>query len=380
MRFQEFNKAKLGSLKESPSKWSRENKKNLVKEDSTADIKVTGINFKKGIYTIIFNGKRLVIHIHGMERVIGPYTIDSSEMEIYYKGEPLELDDDDWESMAEVITQYLNTHYKRSNQLIAWKQQLDDIDFNESEDLESIVDDIIDFNDFDAKNSLEDIKTLASAIKGTKKQQKFLDIAQARQQVIPVNVPRSQAQIVQPTQAQIQPKNAPIEIHMYLAFNYSREGNKEMLPGMNLPNVNQQNINDVFNKVKFKFDNIEDEIIAIAGEYGFGNPENAAGFGGRDLFWDLKIPVDKTVDWAKKIFQAKKAITEYTKSLNDSMAKIGLPGIDSLTWQGLFSEKLTKQQEEYFGTDQGFAALASGKIDLLKMIQDNMASGHQRET
>jgi hypothetical protein len=66
-------------------------------------------------------------------------------------------------------------------------------------------------------------------------------------------------------------------------------------------------------------------------------------------------------------------VEKYVASFNNTLIKIGLPGIGEYsTWSGVLGDQLNDQQVRYFATPEGFANLASGKIDVAKMIDDNV--------
>jgi hypothetical protein len=77
---------------------------------------------------------------------------------------------------------------------------------------------------------------------------------------------------------------------------------------------------------------------------------------------------------AKAILEFRAAVEKYVAAFNNTLIKIGLPGITNYsTWSGVLGDQLTDQQVRYFETPEGFANLASGKIDVAKMIDDNVA-------
>jgi hypothetical protein len=95
------------------------------------------------------------------------------------------------------------------------------------------------------------------------------------------------------------------------------------------------------------------------------------------MYWDRPIltsqPAKTASTTATNILKFKIAIDKYVQSFSSSLIKIGLPGItEHSTWEGVLSDKLTNQQEDYFATPEGFANIANGKIDVSKMINDNI--------
>jgi hypothetical protein len=177
--------------------------------------------------------------------------------------------------------------------------------------------------------------------------------------------------------------------NMYVAFSYSREGNTEMTPGMNLPKIQlndpddedelQQQLDALFKKVEFKFDAFENKIIELGEKFSLSNPDLGSGMGNREMFWELICQTawpkeyKYTQTFATNILNFKAAVDKYAKSFNSSLIKIGLPGISEYAiWYGVLSDDLTEQQVNYFATPEGFANVANGKIDVSKMINDNM--------
>jgi GNAT superfamily N-acetyltransferase len=188
-------------------------------------------------------------------------------------------------------------------------------------------------------------------------------------------------------------KYIPKEYLMYVAFSYSREGNTEMTPGMNLPKIQladpddedelYRKVDELFKKVQFKFDAFEQKIIDLAWSEGLNaEPDQGVGLGQREMFWDFK---GRTTEFsglnkemqqrrAKAILEFRAAVDKYVAAFNNTLIKIGLPGITNYsTWSGVLGDQLTDQQVRYFETPEGFANLASGKIDVAKMIDDNVA-------
>jgi hypothetical protein len=188
-------------------------------------------------------------------------------------------------------------------------------------------------------------------------------------------------------------KYIPKEYLMYVAFSYSREGNTEMTPGMNLPTIKltdpddedelYRKVDELFKKVQFKFDAFENKIIELADSYGLGSdPDLESGFGQRSMFWDHKTMTTSSSEsnknrqqiLAQGILKFRADVEKYVASFNNTLIKIGLPGITNYsTWSGVLGDQLTDQQVRYFETPEGFANLASGKIDVAKMIDDNVA-------
>jgi hypothetical protein len=176
---------------------------------------------------------------------------------------------------------------------------------------------------------------------------------------------------------------------LYVAFSYSREGNTEMTPGMNLPKIQlndpddedelQYQLDALFKKVEFKFDAFENKIIELGQKFSLGEPDLGSGMGAREMFWDINCQTawpkeyKYTQTFATNILNFKAAVDKYAKSFNSSLIKIGLPGISEYAiWYGVLSDDLTEQQVNYFATPEGFANVANGKIDVSKMINDNM--------
>jgi hypothetical protein len=162
---------------------------------------------------------------------------------------------------------------------------------------------------------------------------------------------------------------------------------------MNLPKIQltdpddedelYRKVDELFRKVQFKFDAFENKIIELADSYGLGSdPDLESGFGQRSMFWDHKTMTTSSSEsnknrqqiLAKGILNFRAAVEKYVSAFNNTLIKIGLPGIGEYsTWSGVLGDQLTDQQARYFATPEGFTNLASGKIDVAKMIDDNVA-------
>lgn len=288
-------------------------------QSTGADIEVTGINIKKQIFKITYNGTPYTVQIENFSKekfkhwTIAEYDVtirDGRGKDIFNS-----MAEDAWHAMADTIIAYLDLNYsKEEQQMVAVNRDQDD--------------------------------------------QLIRDLAPH--------------------------KLTPVPGILYMAFSYSREGNTEMIPGMNIPKVKKDELDKVLKKIKFKFDHIEDEVMAIAGEYGLAEPDQGAGFGAREMFWDRAVNYadKKSVQvLATNILKAHAAIDKHLTDFNNTLQKIGLPGIEWTVWEGAQQDRLVPQQEDYFSTKQGFAKIADGTMDIYQLVgKRGVAEGSSEET
>jgi hypothetical protein len=284
------------------------------------------------------------------------------------------IDWDNWENdrqfnMVNTIIAYLDTQHASDIQYMAWRQV--GIENSTAEDL---YQEIQDFYKNDQQKIDKATAWLAQNIENTDQRQVFADF------------------VKNPGSTPAKTKYIPKEYLMYVAFSYSREGNTELTPGMNLPNIQLTDPDDeeelyrkvdaLFRKVQFKFDAFENKIVELADSYGLGSdPDLESGFGQRSMFWDHKTMTTSSSESNKNrqqilasgILKFQADVKKYVESFNNTLIKIGLPGIGEYsTWSGVLGDQLTDQQVRYFDTPEGFANLASGKVDLAKMLDDNV--------
>jgi hypothetical protein len=347
--------------------------------DTTANIEVLGVDLNNDTFKITYNDKPYTIKIQYFSKEdLGRWQIPDYEIDVINaKGKNIIdlIDWDNWENdrrfnMVNTTIAYLDTQHAGDIQLMAWRQV-----GIENSTAEALYQEIQDFY----KNNKQQIDKatawLAQNIEDAEERQVFADFAKN-----PVSTPAKT-------------KYVPKEYLMYVAFSYSREGNTEMTPGMNLPKIQladpddeeeyYRKVDELFRKVQFKFDAFEQKIIDLAWSEGLNaEPDQGVGFGQREMFWDFK---SRTTEFsglnkemqqrrAKAILEFRAAVEKYVAAFNNTLIKIGLPGITNYsTWSGVLGDQLTDQQVRYFETPEGFANLASGKIDVAKMIDDNVA-------
>jgi hypothetical protein len=347
--------------------------------DTTANIEVLGVDLNNDTFKITYNGKPYTIKIQYFSKEdLGRWQIPDYEIDVINaKGKNIIdlIDWDNWENdrrfnMVNTTIAYLDTQHAGDIQLMAWRQV-----GIENSTAEALYQEIQDFY----KNNKQQIDKatawLAQNIEDAEERQVFADFAKN-----PVSTPAKT-------------KYIPKEYLMYVAFSYSREGNTEMTPGMNLPKIQladpddeeelYRKVDELFRKVQFKFDAFENKIVELADSYGLGSdPDLESGFGQRSMFWDHKTMTTSSSEsnknrqqiLAQGILKFQADVEKYVASFNNTLIKIGLPGIGEYsTWSGVLGDQLTDQQVRYFATPEGFTNLASGKIDVAKMIDDNVA-------
>jgi hypothetical protein len=343
--------------------------------DTTARIEVLGVDLNDDTFKITYNKKPYQVKIQNFSQEgLGRWQIADYDVDIINaKGKNL-IDLIDWDNdrqvkMVNTIIAYLDTQQAGDIQLMAWRQA-----GMANSTAEDLYQEIQDFYKNDKQQIDKATAWLAQNIEDAEERQVFADFAKN-----PVSKPAKT-------------KYVPKEYLMYVAFSYSREGNTEMTPGMNLPTIKltdpddeeelYRKVDELFKKVQFKFDAFENKIIELADSYGLGSdPDLESGFGQRSMFWDHKTMTTSSSEsnknrqqiLAQGILKFQAEVEKYVASFNNTLIKIGLPGIGEYsTWSGVLGDQLTDQQARYFATPEGFANLASGKIDVAKMIDDNV--------
>jgi hypothetical protein len=347
--------------------------------DTTANIEVLGVDLNNDTFKITYNGKPYTIKIQYFSKEdLGRWQIPDYEIDVINaKGKNIIdlIDWDNWENdrrfnMVNTTIAYLDTQHAGDIQLMAWRQV-----GIENRTAEALYQEIQDFYKNNKQQLDKATAWLAQNIEDAEERQVFADFVKN-----PVSTPAKT-------------KYIPKEYLMYVAFSYSREGNTEMTPGMNLPTIKltdpddedelYRKVDELFRKVQFKFDAFENKIVELADSYGLGSdPDLESGFGQRSMFWDHKTITTSSSEsnknrqqiLAQGILKFQAEVEKYVAAFNNTLIKIGLPGIGEYsTWSGVLGDQLTDQQVRYFATPEGFANLASGKIDVAKMIDDNVA-------
>jgi len=344
--------------------------------DRTADIEVLGVDHNAKTFNITYNKKPYTVKTSLLSQEdFDHWQIADYEVEIINSNGKDLLDMIDWNNegdaktdrqlrMIDTIIAYLDTQRTSDIQYMAWKDLADD------EDAAELYNEIKNFYNEDQQKINRATQWLSKNIQDADVRQEFATFLQK----------------LAVTQGASKTQKA-VEYLMYLAFSYSREGNTEVTPGMKLPGIRltdpddedelAQKMDALFKKVEFKFDAFEKKIIELGETFGFGTPDLESGLGARSMYWDRPIltsqPTKTASTTATNILKFKIAIDKYVQSFSSSLTKIGLPGItEHSTWEGVLSDKLTNQQEDYFATPEGFANIANGKIDVSKMINDNI--------
>ena len=343
--------------------------------DHTADIEVRGVDHNAGTFNITYNKKPYTVKTSLLSQEdFDHWQIADYEVEVINSNGKNLTDMIDWDNagddktdrqirMIDTIIAYLDTQRTSDIQYMAWKH-------TDADNAEELYNNITNFYKEDKQKIKQAVLWLSKNIQDADARQAFAAFVQN----------------IEATQNTSKPQKVS-EYTMYVAFSYSREGNTEMTPGMKLPGIQltdpddedelAQKLDALFKKVEFKFDAFEKKIIELGETFGFGTPDLESGLGARSMYWDQTILTSEQMQTAsitaKTILKFKDAINKYVQSFSSSLTKIGLPGINEYsTWEGVLSDKLTKQQEDYFTTQEGFANIAKGKINVAKMITDNI--------
>jgi hypothetical protein len=351
--------------------------------DTRANIEVLGVDLNDDTFKITYNGKPYQVKIQLFSQEdLGRWQIADYDVDIINsKGKNI-IDLVDWDNdrqvtMVNTIIAYLDTQQAGDIQLMAWRE----VGIVNST-AEALYQEIQDFYKNDQQKIDKATAWLAQNIEDADQRQVFADF------------------VKNPVSRPAKTKYVPKEYLMYVAFSYSREGNTELTPGMNLPTIKltdpddeeelYRKVDELFKKVQFKFDAFENKIIELADSYGLGSdPDLESGFGQRSMFWDHKTMTTSSSEsnknrqqiLAQGILKFQAEVEKYVASFNNTLIKIGLPGIGEYsTWSGVLGDQLTDQQVRYFDTPEGFANLASGKVDLAKMLDDNVEKLGLKET
>jgi hypothetical protein len=343
--------------------------------DTKAKIEVPGVDLKNDTFKITYNKKPYQVKIQNFSQEgLGRWQIADYDVDIINaKGKNL-IDLIDWDNdrqvkMVNTIIAYLDTQQAGDIQLMAWRQA--GMANSTAEDLYQEIQDFY-------KNNKQQIEKATAWL--------TQNIEDAEERQVFANFVKN------PVSRPAKAKYVPKEYLMYVAFSYSREGNTELTPGMNLKPIQlndpddeeelHRKVDELLKKVQFKFDAFENKIIELADSYGLGSdPDLGSGFGQREMVWDHKTITSSSSEsnknrqqiLAKGILKFRADVEKYVAAFNNTLIKIGLPGITEYsTWSGVLGDQLTDQQVRYFETPEGFANLASGKIDVAKMIDDNV--------
>jgi hypothetical protein len=350
--------------------------------DTKAKIEVPGVDLKNDTFKITYNKKPYQVKIQNFSQEgLGRWQIADYDVDIINsKGKNI-IDLIDWDNdrqvkMVNTIIAYLDTQQAGDIQLMAWRQA-----GMANSTAEDLYQEIQDFYKNDKQQIDKATAWLAQNIEDAEERQVFANF------------------VKNPVSRPAKTKYVPKEYLMYVAFSYSREGNTELTPGMNLKPIQlddpddeeelQRKVDELLKKVQFKFDAFENKIIELADSYGLGSdPDLGSGFGQREMVWDHKTITSSSSEsnknrqqiLAKGILNFRADVEKYVASFNNTLIKIGLPGITEYsTWSGVLGNQLTDQQVRYFATPEGFANLASGKIDVAKMIDDNVEKQGMQE-
>ena len=348
--------------------------------DLDADIEVLGVDYNTGTWKITYNGKPYTVKADYFSREdLNRWQIPDYDVEIINRNGKNIMKVIDWDNegssktdrqirMVNTIIAYLDTENAQDIQYMAWKdQELDNVTAYE------FYNDIKYFYNKDQQKIDQTVQWLLKNMTDDEAREGLADYIKN-----PVN-PMDWRQNLKNNRTYM----------LYMAFSYSREGNTEMTPGMNLPKIQlndpddedelQYQLDALFKKVDLKFDAFENKIVELSKKFSLPNPDLGSGMGNREMFWELICQTawpkeyKYTQNAATNILNFKAAVDKYAKSFNSSLIKIGLPGISEYAiWYGVLSDDLTEQQVNYFATPEGFANVANGKIDVSKMINDNM--------
>ena len=350
--------------------------------DLDADIEVLGVDYNTGTWKITYNGKPYTVKADYFSREdLSRWQIPDYDVEIINRNGQNIMKVIDWDNegssktdrqirMVNTIIAYLDTENAQDIQYMAWKdQELDNVTAHE------FYNDIKNFYHKDQQKIDQTVQWLLKNMTNDEAREGLADYIKN-----PVN----------PMDWNTKENLKNNRTYMlYMAFSYSREGNTEMTPGMNLPKIQlndpddedelQYQLDALFKKVDLKFDAFENKIVELSKKFSLPDPDLGSGMGNREMFWELICQTawpkeyKYTRNAATNILNFKAAVDKYAKSFNSSLIKIGLPGISEYAiWYGVLSDDLTEQQVNYFATPEGFANVANGKIDVSKMINDNM--------
>jgi len=350
--------------------------------DLDADIEVLGVDYNTGTWKITYNGKPYTVKADYFSREdLNRWQIPDYDVEIINRNGQNIMKVIDWDNegssktdrqirMVNTIIAYLDTENAQDIQYMAWKdQELDNVTAYE------FYNDIRNFYHKDQQKIDQTVQWLLKNMTNDEAREGLADFIKN-----PVN----------PMDWNTKENLKNNRTYMlYMAFSYSREGNTEMTPGMNLPKIQlndpddedelQYQLDALFKKVDLKFDAFENKIVELSKKFSLPNPDLGSGMGNREMFWELICQTAWPKEYkytrtaATNILNFKAAVDKYAKSFNSSLIKIGLPGISEYAiWYGVLSDDLTEQQVNYFATPEGFANVANGKIDVSKMINDNM--------
>jgi hypothetical protein len=350
--------------------------------DTKARIEVPGVDLKNDTFKITYNKKPYQVKIQNFSQEdLGRWQIADYDVDIINANEKNLIDLIDWDNdrqvkMVNTIIAYLDTQQAGDIQLMAWRQA-----GMANSTAEDLYQEIQDFYKNDKQQIDKATAWLAQNIEDAEERQVFANF------------------VKNPVSRPAKTKYIPKEYLMYVAFSYSREGNTELTPGMNLKPIQlddpddeeelHRKVDELLKKVQFKFDAFENKIIELADSYGLGSdPDLGSGFGQREMVWDHKAMTTSSSEsnknrqqiLAQGILKFQAEVEKYVASFNNTLIKIGLPGIGEYsTWSGVLGDQLTDQQARYFATPEGFANLASGKIDVAKMIDDNVEKQGMQE-
>jgi len=349
--------------------------------DLDADIEVLGVDYNTKTWKITYNGKPYTVKADYFSREdLSRWQIPDYDVEIINRNGKNIMNMIDWDNegssktdrqikMVNTIIAYLDTENAQDIQHMAWKDQY----LDNNKEAHELYNEIRDFYNKDQQKINQTVQWLLKNMTDDQAREVFAGYIKN-----PVN-PLDQQQNLKNNRTYL----------MYVAFSYSREGNTEMTPGMNLPKIQlndpddedelQYQLDALFKKVEFKFDAFENKIIELSKKFSLPNPDLGSGMGAREMFWELICHTAWPKEYkyirnaATNILNFKAAVDKYVQSFNSSLIKIGLPGITEYsTWNGVLGDDLTEQQVNYFATPEGFANVANGKIDVSKMINDNM--------
>jgi hypothetical protein len=349
--------------------------------DTKANIEVQGVDLNDDSFEITYNKKPYTVKIQNFSQEgLGRWQIADYDVDIINANGKNLIDLIDWNNdgnaktdrqiqMVNTIIAYLDTQQAGDIQLMSWRQA-----GMANSTAEDLYQEIQEFYKNDKQQIDKATAWLAQNIEDAEERQVFADF------------------VKNPVSRPARTKYIPKEYLMYVAFSYSREGNTELTPGMNLKTIQlddpddeeelQRKVDELIKKVQFKFDAFENKIVELGDSYGLGSdPDLGSGFGQREIVWDHKTMTTSSSEsnknrqqiLAKGILNFQAELKKYVASFNNTLIKIGLPGIGEYsTWSGVLGDQLTDQQVRYFATPEGFANLASGKIDVAKMLDDNV--------
>lgn len=175
------------------------------------------------------------------------------------------------------------------------------------------------------------------------------------------------------------------EVMGYVAVAFSKEDAVKQIKGIidqktkKSINVNKQmdseDIEELFNKIEFVHDQIEQDLIKLGIKLGWTNVDPGRGMGSTELFFESPANrIDQQQHLASRIVKTYSAIEKYFKDLSSSLAKIGLPAYQHDCWFGMG----TADDHTAIDDIQVISNIASGATTVQQVLgEQGVAEGHK---